>query len=400
MKPSFLLPLLLAVVLPNLGGLTFAASVLASEPGPGAGPIRVFFGTYTGGTSKGIYGCTLDRTTGALSAPVLVGETPSPSFLALHPKHRFLYAVNEVDRFDGKPGGSVSAFAVEADTGMLRLLNQKSTQGAGPCHLSVDQDGRSVLVANYGGGSVAVIGVEADGRLGTSTSFIQHRGSSVNPRRQEGPHAHGIYLDAANRFAFVPDLGLDQILIYRFDADPASAGRRSLTPIDPPPFAALPPGAGPRHLAFHPNGQFAYVINELKSTVTAFSYDAARGRLSELQTVSTLPVDFKGESTTAEIAVHPGGRFLYGSNRGHDSLAVFAIDAATGKLSFVEHQPTLGKTPRSFAIDPGGAFLLAANQDSDDVVVFRLDAGNGKLSPAGRSIQVGTPVCVLFAPGR
>jgi 6-phosphogluconolactonase len=213
----------------------------------------------------------------------------------------------------------------------------------------------------------------------------------VNPQRQREPHAHGIYLDAPNRFAFVPDLGLDRIMIYRFD--PAA---HSLGAIDPPAFAAVKPGAGPRHFAFHPNGRFAYVINELDSTITAFTYDAARGTLAEAQTVPTLPADFKGRSTTAEIAVHANGKFIYGSNRGHDSIAVFAVDALTGKLTCIQHEPTQGKTPRNFALDPTGAFLLAANQDSDNVVVFRLEARSGRLTPAGSSIEVGAPVCVAF----
>ena len=395
MKPSLFLPLFVAALLPSLGGLTFTPSALASAADPAAGMVRVYVGTYTGAKSQGIYLSTLDLTTGALSAPILAVETTSPSFLALHPNRRFLYAVNEVSRFEDKPGGSVSAFGIEADTGKLRLLNRKSALGGGPCHLIVDQTGRNVLVANYGGGSVAVIGLQPDGALGTAGSFLQHQGSSVNPRRQEGPHAHGIYLDAANRFVFVPDLGLDRVMIYRFDAD-----QSSLTPIDPPAFAAVKPGAGPRHFAFHPNRRFAYVISELDSTVTTFGYDAASGRLTAVQTVPTLPTAFEGQSTTAEIAVHPNGRFLYGSNRGHDSIAVFAIDEATGRLTFVQHQPTLGKTPRNFAIDPTGTFLLAANQGSDNVVVLRIDPQNGRLSPAGKSLEVGTPVCVTFVVGK
>jgi 6-phosphogluconolactonase len=351
----------------------------------------VYFGTYTAATSKGIYLSSLDLSTGSLSSPVLAAEIRSPSFLALHPNGQFLYAVNEISNFQGKPGGAVTAFAIDPENGKLRQLNQASTLADGPCHLVVDPTGRNVVAANYGGGSVVVIAVEADGRLGSHGSSIQHRGSSVNPQRQQGPHAHGIYLDAANRFAFVPDLGLDRVMIYRFDA-----GAHSLTPIDPPLYATVKPGAGPRHFAFHPNGRFAYVINELDSTITAFSYDAGQGNLTEAQTVPTLPADFKGQSTTAEIAVHPNGKFLYGSNRGHDSIAVFAIDTATGKLTFAQHEPTQGKTPRNFALDPTGAFLLAANQDSDNVVVFRIDAQSGKLSPTGQSIEVGAPVCVTF----
>jgi 6-phosphogluconolactonase len=391
MKPVLGLALCLSALISCLGLSVTAADAPSASPGPALKGLRVYFGTYTGAKSKGIYRSTLDLSTGSLSSPVLAAEIRSPSFLALHPNGQFLYAVNEISNFQGRPGGAVTAFAIDPETGMLRQLNQASTLADGPCHLVVDSTGRNVVAANYGGGSAVVIALEADGRLGSHGSSIQHRGSSVNPQRQQGPHAHGIYLDAANRFAFVPDLGLDRVMIYRFDA-----GAHSLTPIHPPPYATVKPGAGPRHFAFHPNGRFAYVINELDSTITAFSYDAAQGTLTEAQTVPTLPADFKGQSSTAEIAVHPNGKFLYGSNRGHDSIAVFAIDAATGKLTFVQHEPTQGKTPRNFALDPTGAFLLAANQDSDNVVVFRIDAQSGKLSPTGKSIEVGAPVCVMF----
>jgi len=391
MKPVIAVALCLSALVSCLGFSAAGADAPSSSTGSALKGLRVYFGTYTGAKSKGIYLSTLDPSTGSLSSPVLAAEIRNPSFLAPHPNGQFLYAVNEISNFQGKPGGAVTAFAIEPDTGLLRQLNQASTLADGPCHLVVDSTGRNVVAANYGGGSVVVIALESDGRLGAHGSSIQHRGSSVNPQRQQGPHAHGIYLDAANRFAFVPDLGLDRVMIYRFNPD-----AHSLTPIDPPPYAAVKPGAGPRHFAFHPNDRFAYVINELDSTITVFGYDAGKGTLTEIQTVPTLPADFKGQSTTAEIAVHPSGKFLYGSNRGHDSIAVFAIDTATGKLTFVQHQPTQGRTPRNFALDPTGAFLLAANQDSDNVVVFRIDAQSGKLSPIGKSIEVGAPVCVTF----
>jgi 6-phosphogluconolactonase len=370
-------------------GVFSAGLVLGAEPSPA----RVWFGTYTGASSKGIYVSSLDLVTGALAAPTLAAESPNPSFLALHPNGRFLYAVNEVGTFAGKPGGSVSAFAVDPATGRLRALNQQGTLGGGPCHLTVDPPGRNVLVANYGGGSVTAIGLAPDGSLGPVGSHIQHVGSSVNRQRQEAPHAHGIYLDAAGRIALVPDLGLDRVFLYRLDAE-----RHALSAAEPQPFASVKPGAGPRHLAFHPNGGFLYVINELNSTITAFAWDAAQGSLRELQTVATLPPDFTGDNTTAEIAVHPGGRSLYASNRGHNSLAVFSLNPATGRLAILQHQSTLGRTPRSFALAPGGAFLLAANQDSHEVVAFRVDAASGRLSPAGSTVPLGAPVCVLFAP--
>ncbi|HJS09091.1 MAG TPA: lactonase family protein, partial [Pirellulales bacterium] len=248
-----------------------------------------------------------------------------------------------------------------------------------------------VLVANYGGGSVAVLPIDKDGRLRPASSFVQHKGSSVNPKRQEAPHAHSINVDPAGAFAVVADLGLDKVLVYRFDA---AAG--TLTANDPP-HATVSPGAGPRHFAFHPSGRFAYVINEMNSTVTAFAYDAKKGTLSEIDTKSTLPGPQQGNST-AEVQVHPSGKFLYGSNRGHNSLAIFRIDEKTGALTAAGHQLTGGRTPRNFGIDPTGKFVLAANQGSDSVVVFRVDQETGKLEETGQSIKVPTPVCVKFLP--
>jgi 6-phosphogluconolactonase len=320
----------------------------------------------------------------------LAGQVVNPSFLAIHPNRRFLYAIGEVGQFAGGKGGAVSAFAVDPESGKLTLLNQKSSRGPGPCHVVIDKSGANVLVANYGGGSVACLPIGEDGRLGDATSFIQHKGSSVNRQRQEGPHAHSINLDPANRFAFAPDLGLDKIMIYRLDA----AGHL-LTPNDPP-AATVAPGSGPRHFDFHPNGRFAYAINELASTITAFEYDAERGTLQTIQTVTTLPEGFEGKSFTADVHVHPSGKFVYGSNRGHDSIAIFAVDSATGKLTPIGCESTQGKTPRNFGIDPTGAYLLAANQDTDNVVVLRIDAATGKLEPTGQSIRVPMPVCVKF----
>jgi 6-phosphogluconolactonase len=258
----------------------------------------------------------------------------------------------------------------------------------------VDKTGRNVLVANYGSGSVACLPVKEDGRLAEASAFIQHTGSSVNPQRQQGPHAHSVNMSPDNRFAMVADLGLDEVLVYRFDPVKGSLAAND------PPFAKVKPGSGPRHFAFHPGGKFAYVINELASTVTALAYDARRGILSEVQTVSTLPPGFTGTSTTAEVQVHPSGKFLYGSNRGHDSIAVFGIDARKGTLTPIEHVPTQGKTPRNFGIDPTGSYLLAANQSSDNVVVFRIDPQTGRLTPTGQVLEVGIPVCVKFVAAR
>ena len=354
--------------------------------------VTVFFGTYTRGTSKGIYRSQLDLQTGTLAPPRLAAETVNPSFLALHPTHKFLYAVSEIANYDGKKVGAVAAFAVDAATKNLTLLNQQASGGKGPCHLVVDATGRNVLVANYGSGTAAVLPIRKDGFLEKHSAFIQHEGSSVNPGRQKGPHAHSINLDAANRFAFVADLGLDKILIYRFDA-----AKGSLKPNDPP-YAAVEPGAGPRHFAFHPSGRWAYVIDELNSTVTAFRYDADRGMLTSLQSLSTLPDNFDGKNTTAEVQVHSSGQFLYGSNRGHNSIAIFRIDEKAGTLTPAGHESTRGETPRNFGIDPTGTFLLAANQASDNVSVFRINDETGALSAIGEPVAVPSPVCVKFFP--
>jgi 6-phosphogluconolactonase len=366
-------------------GLTTAARQKPDE-------LLVHVGTYTGPSSKGIYAARLNASTGALTEPVLAAETPSPSFLALHPSRPVLYAVNEIGEFEGKPAGSVSAFAIDRATGLLKAINRQSSGGGGPAHVSVDAQGRHVFVANYGGGSVAALPVAGDGGLRPMSGFVQHTGSSVNPARQKGPHAHSIDLDPSGARAYVADLGLDKILIYRYDA---TAG--TLTPSDPP-FATVAPGSGPRHVAMHPSGRFLYVTNEIVLTVTAFAREAASGGLKSLQTISTLPegVATQPAYSTAELTMHPSGRFLYGSNRGHDSLTVFAVDQSTGRLSYVQNEPTGGSTPRSFGIDPSGRWLLAANQRSDSIVVFRIDQASGRLAPTGTRVSVGSPVCITF----
>lgn len=380
----------------NLRALLTRASLLlmtlisTAAPHADVPTYLVFVGTYTGAGSQGIYSFRFDATTGQATPLGLAAETVHPTFLDLHPGGRFLYAVGETGSFEGKPAGSVSAFEIDRDTGRLTRLNAASTVGTGPCHLVVDRTGRNVLVANYGGGSVAVLPIDASGRVGEATAFVQHQGSSVNPRRQQGPHAHGVTLSPDQRFVFVPDLGLDRILAYRFDA-----ARGSLTPAEIP-YAATQPGAGPRHFVFHPNGKSAFVINELDSTITTYTYDATRGSLSRLGTVSTLPRGFTGASTTAEIEIHPSGKFLYGSNRGHDSLALFSVTPATGRLARVEITSTGGKTPRNFAIDPTGRWLWAANQDSNRIGIFAIDPATGRLKPTETALEVGAPVCVKF----
>jgi 6-phosphogluconolactonase len=372
-----------------LAALLLTPCARGADVAKAKGEYIVYVGTYTGQKSKGIYAYRFDAATGQLTSLGLAAETENPSFLAVHPNHRYLYAVSEQANYEGR-SGAVSAFAIDRATGKLAFLNKVSSRGGGPCYVAVDKTGRDVLVANYGGGSVAVLPVLQDGRLGEASAFVQHAGSSVNPKRQQGPHAHWIDVAPDNRFVLAADLGLDQVLVYRFDPAKGSLSANK------PAAAKVNPGAGPRHLAIHPSGKFVYVINELQSSVTAFAYDARRGALRELQTISTLPKEFAGENSGAELAVHPTGHFLYGSNRGHDSIAVFAIDAAKGTLTPVEHVPTQGKTPRSFEIDPTGSFLFAANQSSDSIVVFRVDPKTGRLTPAGQVLEVPSPVCVKF----
>jgi len=351
---------------------------------------HVYIGTYTEKGSKGIYACRFDPATDRLTSVGLAAETVDPSFLAIDPSGRFLYAVNETSEYEGRTSGAVSAFAIAPGTGKLTFLNEVASGGAGPCHLTVDKTGKFVLVANYGGGSLVVFPILGDGRLGQASAFVQHKGASVNPQRQEGPHVHSVYMSPDNRFVISADLGLDEVFVYRFDA-----AKGTLAP-DIPPSATVSSGAGPRHFAFSPNGKFGYVIDELQSTITPFSYEAARGALDVLQPVSTLPQDFKGESTAAEVEVHPSGRFLYASNRGLDTIAVFAISSRKGTLTLLAEVPTLGKTPRSFAIDPTGSYLFVANQDSDNVVQFRINPNTGLLTPTGQVLQVPSPVCVIF----
>jgi 6-phosphogluconolactonase len=370
--------------------------VVCAEAAPAAQRHKywVYVGTYTaeGSTSKGIYTYRFDAATDELTSVGLAAETTNPSFLAAHPNHRFLYAVNEVSNYKGEKSGAVSAFAIDRANGKLTLLNQVASKGADPAYITVDKSGKYVLVANYTGGSIAVFPVLEDGRLGEASAFIQHTGHGSDPQRQEGPHAHSIDLSPDNRFAIVDDLGLDETLVYKFDSL-----KGSLTPNDPP-FAKADPGAGPRHFALRPDGKFAYVVNEMAATVSVFSYDGAAGVMRPLQSISTLPRGFDGAKEDAEIEVHPSGKFLYASNRGHDSIAVFAIDANQGTLTLIEYASTKGQTPRSFEISPGGALLFAANEKSDNIVVFRIDQKSGRLTATGKVLDVAEPVCVKFVP--
>jgi 6-phosphogluconolactonase len=362
-----------------------ASPAFPAEPGK----FWVFVGTYTDGKSKGIYRMEFDPATGKLSEPVLAAEVDNPSFLAVHPTHKYLYSANESS---GNSAGSVTAIALDAKSGELTKLNRQSTIGNGPCHLVVDAAGKNVLVANYGGGSVAVLPIGPDGKLAPASDFIQHKGQVFDQKRQGKPHAHSVNLDKANRFAAVADLGLDRIFFYKFDPI-----QGKLVPNDPP-AAKVKDRSGPRHFAFHPDGKHAYVINEINCTVTAFEYDPDHGTLTEIQTIPTMPVAVARGHSTAEVVVHPSGKFLYGSNRGHDSLAVYTIEPGTGRLKNVEYKPTGGKTPRNFAVDPTGSYVLAENMGSNNIVVFRVDPATGALEPTGQVIEVPKACCVKFVP--
>jgi len=362
--------------------------------------VFVFIGTYTDpvlfgtgkvmhGKGEGIYVFSLDASSGAMRPACKITGVTNPSYLAFDRSRRFLYAVNELKTYEGRPSGTASAFAVERGTGRLRFLNKQLTHGTDPCHVLVDDKGQYVFVANFMSGSVCVLPVRRDGSLGEACGFIQHEGSSVDPARQGGPHAHSVTLDEANRFAFVPDLGLDRLMVYRFDS-----ARGALEP-NAIPWVKTKAGAGPRHMAFQPGGAFAYLVNELESTVQALAYDRERGTFQDLGTVPALPPDYLGSSTCADIHVSPSGQHVYVSNRGHDSIAIYSIDYRTGTLSCVGHEPTRGRTPRGFGIDPSGRFLLVANQDSNTVVVFRIDPDSGQLAAIGQ-IEVPTPACVKF----
>jgi 6-phosphogluconolactonase len=372
----------------------FLLTLYAHGPARAAakGKFLVYVGCGGAKQTAGIYAYRFDSASNQFTALGRAAVADNPSFLAVGPTRGLLYAVNETSDFGGRSSGALSAFSIAPATGQLTLLNDVSSGGAGPCHLAVDKTGKYVAVANYEGGSLATFPILPDGRLGPASAFVQHKGASINPQRQEGPHVHSVYFSPDNRLAVSADLGLDEVFVYRFDAS-----KGTLSPNNPA-FAMTAAGAGPRHFVFHPNGKFGYVVNEINSTVTAFAYDAHTGALDIIQTVSSLPEDFKGDSAAAEIAIEPTGKFLYASNRGHDSIAVFAINSKKGALTSVGFVPTLGKTPRNFAIDPTGAYLFAANSGSDNVVEFRIDHSNGLLTPTGRVLEAPAPLCVVFEP--
>jgi 6-phosphogluconolactonase len=376
--------------LATLALLAVTLGTAANAADAAGGKMWVFVGTYTRPNgSKGIYRSELDLASGKLSAPQLAAETRNPSFLAIHPTGKFLYAVGEFADLNGQQSGGVSGFTLDPANGSLKLINTKPSGGTGPCHLVVDKAGQTVLVANYNSGSAATLSIAADGTLGGPVSQVQHSGRSKVRGRQDGPHAHSVNLDSANRFAVVADLGLDKLMVYRF-----TPSAHTIAANDPPAMP-LEPGSGPRHFAFHPDGKRAYVINELESSLTSCDYDADRGVLTPRQTISTLPQDFKDNNSTAEVVVHPSGKFVYGSNRGMDTIAGFIIDSA-GMLRINGHTPTGGRTPRNFNIDLTGQYLIAANQGSNNLVVFRVDQQTGKLTPTGQQVEIAAPVCVKF----
>jgi len=349
----------------------------------------VFVGSYTQGPSEGIY--VYSWSSGMLEHKFTAAGVVNPSYLTIEPGRRYLFSVNEVRDHDGKLGGGVSSFAIDKKSGELTLLNQQPSLGGDPCYITTDRTGRFVLVANYASGTIGVIPVETDGYLDTPVDFAQHIGPGNHPRNP-GPHAHCVEVDPTNRFVFACDAGLDKIMAYKFDS------RQGTLDPHPDPWVETPREAGPRHITFHPTGMYAYVVTESGTTIIAYAYDSERGKLQELQTVPTLPEGFTGRNSCADIHVTPQGKFVYASNRGHDSVVIYAIDGETGRLSYVGHQSTGGRTPRNFAIDPTGAYLLAANQNTDNIVVFSIDQQTGKLQPTGRTVEVSKPVCIKFIP--
>lgn len=351
----------------------------------------VYVGAYTepsyDGRAEGISVFRFDDETGTLTPAQTIAGVPNPSFLALDAAEGHLYAVNEL------PEGGVSAFARDPETGTLTALNRQLSHGADPCYLSLDPSGRFLLVANYSGGTVAVLPIAVEGAVEEASCVIHHQGSSVSAARQEMPHPHMVAPTSDGRLVVVSDLGIDQLVLYRLNAESGQ-----LVPNEPgAAFVRANPGAGPRHFAFSPDGRFLYAINELDSTLTVFAYDGEEGELTTLQTVSTLPAGFTGENDCAHVAVSTDGRFVYGSNRGHDSIAIWRVDGESGMVSLVRHEPTGGKTPRNFALAPGGKWLLAANQDTHSIVTFRRDEETGELTASGAAVETPSPVAILFS---
>jgi len=393
-------------VAPGIMGVSMAAMAgMAPQKALAAGRAQhersyfLYVGTYTEHNSKGIYQYRFDEKNGSLTAMGLASEVASPSFLATDPEHHYLYTVSESANAVGIRGGSVSSFSIDPKTGALTFLNSMPAGGRGPTHLTLDKTGKILFVANYGDGSVASFAIEDDGSIGAMTAMDKHQGSSVNPARQKGPHAHAVVVSPDNRFLFVPDLGLDKIFIYKIDLT-----KRSITPNDPA-YAAVIPGLGPRHFAFGVDGKFAYAVCEMGASAVAFSYDAANGSLTPIQTISILPADFTGEDQGSEIQIDRSGRYLYTSNQGPEGnsdqvdgrITVFQIDGKTGLLKQLQIAPSGGKLLRNFVLDPSGKYLLAGNLDSNSVAVFTI-GNNGKIAPTKQVVEVGSPASLLFVP--
>ena len=371
-----------AVRILSAGTITGHVAMVGAEPKT----LVVYVGTYTRGGSKGVYSYRFDPASGKLMELGVAAETPSPSFLTIHPNHNFLYAVNEVGTFKDQKSGSITAFRIDQASAQLQMLNDQATGGTSPCHLVVDRTGRNLLVVNYGTGSTAVFRLLPDGSLGERSAFVEHSGSGPNPQRQRAPHAHSVNLSKTQRYAIVADLGTDEFIVYRFDPARGSLDRHGA--------ANVKGGQGPRHFTFDANFKFGYGLNEMGSSVSVFNWDETSGSLTEIQNIRTLPERFSGTNNCAEVQVHPSGRYLYASNRGHDSLAMFSINK--GKLSAIGHVSTGGKTPRNFRMDPSGKWLLAANQDSGNITVFRVDKASGQVTATGDEVKVPFPVCVKF----
>jgi 6-phosphogluconolactonase len=379
-------------VLLSVAAITAAAPAVAQAGKSGAGKMLVYVGGYTkDGKGKGIFIYSMNVSTGLLTPEGVGPDVENPSFLALSPNHHFLYAVNETDTFNGNPGGGVSSYRIDTSTGALTLINERTSGGTGPCHISTDAGGTHVMVANYNSGSAEVLPINStDGSLGEPSSVDQHTGSSVDPARQEGPHAHCAIFDPSGKYGLVCDLGTDKIVVYKYNS---TTGTIDASGVEP---GVVAPGSGPRHFVFTNDGLHGYCISEMKSTITAFNFDPNTGALKAYQTISTLPTGFTGSSSCAEIALSPDGRFLYGSNRGHNSLAIFSVSPRDHTISLVGHEPTGGKTPRGFEMDPSGNFLIVANQDSNSLVVFKRNAKTGKLTPTGQTLECPSPASIVF----
>ncbi len=378
-------------VLLSAAVISAATPAVAQTVKSGAGKMLVYVGGYTKGKGKGIFIYSMNTYTGLLTPQGVGPDVENPSFLTISPNHHFLYAVNETDEFNGNSGGGVSSYKIDASTGALTLINERTSGGTGPCHISTDADGTHVMVANYNSGSAEVLPISrTNGSLGEPSSVDQHKGTSVDPARQEGPHAHCAIFDPSGKYGLVCDLGTDKIVVYKYNS---TTGTIDPTGIEP---GVVAPGSGPRHFVFTKDGRHGYCISEMKSTITAFTFDPSTGTLKPGQVISTLPADFKGTSSCAEIALSPDGRFLYGSNRGHNSLAIFAVSPRDHTISLVGHESTGGKTPRGFEMDPAGKFVIVANQDSNSLVVFKRNAKTGKLTPTGQTLECPSPATIAF----